>query len=147
MEECEALCARIGIMVSGQLQCLGTAQHLKAKYGSGYQLRVKIESKRADPFKQWFFSEFKGATLLEDQVVNLKFRIPKSQRSLAQIFRSIESAKVERGIVDYSCSETTLEQIFIQFAKAQTEETGAVAGLTDIQVSSEEGAVHVDKKQ
>lgn len=33
MEECEALCQRIGIMVSGRLRCLGTAQHLRSVYG------------------------------------------------------------------------------------------------------------------
>ena len=32
MEECEALCTKIGIMVSGRLQCLGSVQHLKHKY-------------------------------------------------------------------------------------------------------------------
>ena len=33
MEECEALCARIAIMVSGRLRCIGSAAHLKARYG------------------------------------------------------------------------------------------------------------------
>ena len=35
MEEAEALCTRIGIMVKGQLQALGSPQHLKMKFGSG----------------------------------------------------------------------------------------------------------------
>ncbi|KAJ3594857.1 hypothetical protein NHX12_004162 [Muraenolepis orangiensis] len=29
MEECEALCTRLAIMVNGSFQCLGTTQHLK----------------------------------------------------------------------------------------------------------------------
>ena len=29
MEECEALCGRIGIMVNGAFQCLGSIQHIK----------------------------------------------------------------------------------------------------------------------
>ena len=37
MEECEALCQRIGIMVGGKFKCLGSAQHLKSKFGLGYQ--------------------------------------------------------------------------------------------------------------
>jgi ATP-binding cassette, subfamily A (ABC1), member 3 len=41
MEEAEALCTRIGIMVNGQLQCLGTTQHLKSKYGTGFEVEVK----------------------------------------------------------------------------------------------------------
>ena len=40
MEECEALCQRIGIMVGGVLRCLGSAQRLRSKYGSGYQLEI-----------------------------------------------------------------------------------------------------------
>ena len=34
MEEAEALCHRLAIMVHGQFQCLGTIQHLKAKYAA-----------------------------------------------------------------------------------------------------------------
>src|SRR5690606_9141927 len=29
MEECQALCNRLGIMIDGQLRCIGTPQHLK----------------------------------------------------------------------------------------------------------------------
>ncbi|CAG5059697.1 unnamed protein product, partial [Parnassius apollo] len=32
MEECEALCSRLTIMVNGRFQCLGTPQHLKNKF-------------------------------------------------------------------------------------------------------------------
>ena len=42
MEEAEALCQRIGIMVKGQLRALGTKQHLKSKFGSGYELCIKL---------------------------------------------------------------------------------------------------------
>jgi ATP-binding cassette subfamily A (ABC1) protein 3 len=44
MEECEALCPRIGIMANGRLRCLGSAQHLKDKFGQGYQVEMKAES-------------------------------------------------------------------------------------------------------
>ena len=43
MEECEALCTRLGIMVNGQFQCLGNIQHLKSKYGNGYSLVIKTK--------------------------------------------------------------------------------------------------------
>lgn len=41
MEECEALCPRIGIMANGRLRCLGSAQHLKDKFGQGFQVELK----------------------------------------------------------------------------------------------------------
>jgi len=43
MEECEALCPRIGIMANGRLRCLGSAQHLKNKFGQGYQVEMKVQ--------------------------------------------------------------------------------------------------------
>jgi ATP-binding cassette subfamily A (ABC1) protein 3 len=41
MEEVEALCHRVGVMMNGKLQCLGSIQHLKAKFGGGYVVEVK----------------------------------------------------------------------------------------------------------
>lgn len=42
MEECQALCNRVGILVSGRLQCLGSTQHLKSKFGQGYSVDVRL---------------------------------------------------------------------------------------------------------
>jgi ABC-type multidrug transport system ATPase subunit len=42
MEECEALCPRIGIMAGGILRCLGSAQHLKTRFGQGYQVEMRL---------------------------------------------------------------------------------------------------------
>jgi len=42
MEECQALCSRLAIMVNGRLLCLGSPQHIKNKYGDGYTLILKI---------------------------------------------------------------------------------------------------------
>ncbi|KAK8749806.1 hypothetical protein OTU49_015556, partial [Cherax quadricarinatus] len=44
MEECEALCSRIIIMAKGTLRCVGSTGHLKAKFGQGYSLQVKLRT-------------------------------------------------------------------------------------------------------
>jgi len=41
MEECEALCTKIGIMRAGRLRCLGSVQHLKNRFGAGYVLQLR----------------------------------------------------------------------------------------------------------
>jgi ATP-binding cassette, subfamily A (ABC1), member 3 len=69
MEECEALCRRIGIMANGRLRCLGSAQHLKSKFGTGYQIEMKCKGLERDDGD---YSDYK-ATLAnfkanEDQV-------------------------------------------------------------------------------
>lgn len=48
MEECEALCSRVGIMVGGVLRCLGSCQRLRSRYGLGYQIEILMEFPEAD---------------------------------------------------------------------------------------------------
>lgn len=43
MEDCEALCSRIMILVNGKSKCLGTAQHLKNKFCKGFELKIKLK--------------------------------------------------------------------------------------------------------
>ncbi len=43
MEECEALCDNLGIMLNGQLKCFGSINHIKEKYGDGYRLVIKCK--------------------------------------------------------------------------------------------------------
>lgn len=41
MNEAQALCTRMGIMVGGQLRCIGSPQHLKTRFGNHLELEVK----------------------------------------------------------------------------------------------------------
>ena len=47
MEECEALCTKLVIMVNGQLKCIGSIQHLKSRFGRGYTLMMKVSGTNA----------------------------------------------------------------------------------------------------
>lgn len=42
MEEAEALSTKIAIMVDGQIKCLGPVQHIKSKFGKGYEIEIKV---------------------------------------------------------------------------------------------------------
>lgn len=44
MEEADILGDRIGIMVRGSLQCVGTSLRLKSRFGSGYRVSVRVHS-------------------------------------------------------------------------------------------------------
>jgi ABC-type uncharacterized transport system ATPase subunit len=44
MEECEALCNRMAIMVGGQFMCMGEVQYLKQKFGRGFTVMVKLRA-------------------------------------------------------------------------------------------------------
>lgn len=44
MEEIEALCTRLTIMVNGEFKCLGSTQYLKNKFFRGFLLTLKISN-------------------------------------------------------------------------------------------------------
>lgn len=62
MEEAEVLCSKIGIMVGGRLQCFGSNQHLKARFGSGYQLEGRLKGPSPaevdQAFQHWQLRQF-----------------------------------------------------------------------------------------
>nr|XP_049698966.1 cholesterol transporter ABCA5 [Helicoverpa armigera] len=200
MEEADALCSRVGIMVKGGLRCIGSTQHLKNLYGAGYTLEMKIgnsnqkstmmetESLSPSPLRsnenspslgeadeggsgggsvcaeaegeaeavdasihtplvagtpppprlQHHRTEsgggganaeaaialvgqiFPAAVLEESFAERLVFSVPQSAvSSLARCFQQIEDAKEKLNIVEYSFSQTTLEQVFLKFAQSE----------------------------
>ena len=43
MEEAEALATKLGIMVQGSFKCFGSTNHIREKYGSGYEIELIIQ--------------------------------------------------------------------------------------------------------
>ena len=210
MEECDALCTRIGIMVGGVLRCLGSGQRLRSKYGHGYQVEIKfnipspemmsdecrkilvsinvpVTDKDLEHFdltraqmEQFFkanskafwvervcrdgngsdlfaslegtsavgikllanFSIFETAfdaltaflvknfgtfSIKERQTNKVRLTLPStladgSKRALSSLFGMLEASKAELSMQEYSISQTSLEQIFNEFASQQDEE-------------------------
>jgi len=92
MDECEALCPRIGIMANGKLRCLGSAQHLKTKFGQGYQLELKVLSAKKDDedFKTHMLAlaRFKGTVTDVEAVspdADVFFNLQESSNALQQL--------------------------------------------------------------
>ncbi|KAH0500847.1 Retinal-specific ATP-binding cassette transporter [Microtus ochrogaster] len=114
MEECEALCTRLAIMVKGTFQCLGTIQHLKYKFGDGYIVTMKIKSPKdgllpdLNPVEQFFQGNFPGSVQRERHHSMLQFQV--SSSSLARIFQLLLSHKDSLLIEEYSVTQTTLDQ-------------------------------------
>uniref|UniRef100_H2YP09 ABC transporter domain-containing protein n=1 Tax=Ciona savignyi TaxID=51511 RepID=H2YP09_CIOSA len=125
MDEADALCSRVGIMVKGQLQCLGSTQHLKNKFGQGYSLELKVQqhvdTNNQDQIKVFVENLFgEGVTQTDHFAHRFVYKIPQEgMPSLSKIFSSLEQAKTELGIEEYSFSQSTLEQVFLQFARKQ----------------------------
>jgi len=119
MEEAEELCTNIGIMIKGKMECSGSPQELKERFGEGYQLDVKVPVAKVTEFKAFLGKLFSETELVEEHLGRMTYKIPKNQITLAALFGSFEENKRALEIEDYSISQTTLEQVFISFAKRQ----------------------------
>nr|XP_014349980.1 PREDICTED: ATP-binding cassette sub-family A member 1-like isoform X2 [Latimeria chalumnae] len=124
MEECEALCTRMAIMVNGEFKCLGSIQHLKNRFGDGYTVMVRVSGSPPDlkPVQDFIESFFSGSTLKEKHHNTLQYQLSSSENSLSKIFSAFTQNKDRLKIEDYSVSQTTLDQVFVNFAKQQSEE-------------------------
>ena len=116
MEEADALCDRIGIIVKGELQCIGSSQHLKDKFGSGYVLEVKLSlpsssgsattaladrGATAARVKAEIGAVLPGAVCVEEFYNRFVFSVPKKElTSLGTVF-----AELDRGLWPFASRE------------------------------------------
>uniref|UniRef100_A0A8C7U3C1 P-type phospholipid transporter n=1 Tax=Oncorhynchus mykiss TaxID=8022 RepID=A0A8C7U3C1_ONCMY len=124
MEECEALCTRMAIMVNGRFRCLGSVQHLKNRFGDGYTIILRVAGPDPDlpPVMKFIESKLPGSTLKEKHRNMLQYQLSSSLTSLAHIFSILAKNKDLLRIEDYSVSQTTLDQVFVNFAKDQSDD-------------------------
>ncbi|XP_019867946.2 phospholipid-transporting ATPase ABCA3-like [Aethina tumida] len=130
MEECEALCTRIAIMVNGNFKCLGSTQHLKNKFAGGYTLIIKIKKlsdsrgvhhSTTGPAEDFVKTNFPGAKLRERHQELLTYYITDTSLPWSKMFGILERAKHNDtlNIEDYSIGQSSLEQVFLTFTKLQ----------------------------
>ncbi|XP_050394470.1 ATP-binding cassette sub-family A member 2 [Patella vulgata] len=125
MEECEALCSRLVIMVNGKFKCLGSIQHLKNKYGEGYTFSIRIKGpdfERNQRNVQRFIERKMPDACLKEQHYNLlQYELKTANVSLSYLFSILEEAEQDLAVEDYSVSQNTLDNVFINFVKQQME--------------------------
>ena len=124
MDECEALCNRLVIMVGGRFQCIGSLQHLKSKFGKDFMLKIQMnrhagEFDEAKLLQQYLNDKFPGCVLVSLQHGQLHYSIPETNVTWPVLFNALEEVKNDSAyqMEDYSICQTTLEQIFIDFAR------------------------------
>ncbi|XP_032594289.1 phospholipid-transporting ATPase ABCA3 isoform X2 [Drosophila grimshawi] len=212
MEECEALCTRLAIMVNGEFKCIGSTQHLKNKFSKGLILKIKVKRTKGLPRRSLHTDSsrirasngsitsdnsaaptpiaysnhslaFKDAQSSDEQYAGNNNDIRSARRSISfnrnsdeitvanqlaqqdinkvkefvnlefpqsilqdeyqgmltfyialhgvkwsQIFGLMERNRHDLNVEDYSISQTTLEEIFLEFAKYQREDPRSMKG-------------------
>lgn len=121
MEECEALCTKLAIMVNGEFKCLGSTQHLKNKFSKGFILTVKAgreDAETLEAVKDSVQKMFPSAELKEKYMDISTFHITASDLKWSQVFAGMAQMKEEMGLADYALTQTSLENVFLFFTKS-----------------------------
>lgn len=125
MEEAAALSTRMGIMVAGQLRCLGSQQHLKERFGKTVYVEIAGCPTAATATNgvahavSTMQASFSGVQIQaqSDKAATLAIgNADGSTVSLADLFDTMLTLR-QGGISDFTVSQCTLDQIFIQQAK------------------------------
>ncbi|XP_010209827.1 PREDICTED: ATP-binding cassette sub-family A member 10-like [Tinamus guttatus] len=124
MEEAEAVCDRVAIMVSGRLRCIGSIQYLKNKFGKGYVLEIKVkDTERTDLLHAEILRIFPSAARQERFPSLLVYKVPMEDAlPLSQSFTKLEEAKRTFNLEEYSFSLNTLAQVFLELSREQEKE-------------------------
>ncbi|XP_064467747.1 phospholipid-transporting ATPase ABCA3-like isoform X2 [Ornithodoros turicata] len=127
MDECEAVCDRIAIMVAGRLQCLGSLQHLKQKMGQGYTLTFKMAFKdelQRPAFETAVHNAFPGIKQTEYHQGLYEFHIS-DVLPWSELFKRIGELRKQFALENVFVSDTTLEKILVGLARKALEASEA----------------------
>lgn len=121
MQEAEALCTRVAIMVKGEFVCLGSVQHLKNKYLDGYSVDIFCKSSASDAVVDDVETEvlysLPGCRVSERHGRFLRFEVANvSCMGLGTCFRRLQEIKnnPDLHVENYSVSQCSLEHVFVK---------------------------------
>lgn len=127
VQESEILCDRITVLCQGAMKCINSPHHLKEKYAQGYTVSIKIRDlseldmiHKLPEFKEAITSEFKPGTyvLKEESKGWLYYQIKDRTLLWSEIFSKMERLKTKQDILaEYIITETSLEEVFLAFAR------------------------------
>ena len=87
-----------------------------------YLLHVGGADHNTTDLKRFIDQSFPGSLLKDEHEGFIHYQLKGNQSSWARVFGILETAKEKYNIEDYSVSQTTLEQVFLNFAKYQKED-------------------------
>ncbi|KAL1475491.1 hypothetical protein MTO96_019608 [Rhipicephalus appendiculatus] len=133
MQQCEVLCDRIAIMLSGQLECIGTVDELKSKFGRGYTITIRLrqdtfdDSEYQEDLTQDMKAEFHGCQLDHSFQGVLEYRIATTYTTWSEMFSKMAVIRKKYRFKEFYVCDTTLEQIFVSYARKQINFSKAMA--------------------
>jgi ATP-binding cassette subfamily A (ABC1) protein 3 len=125
MEEADVLADRIAIMSQGKLRCCGSSLFLKSRYGVGYYLtlvRNQENLKNTKKIEKFVTRHVDNAKIMNDFQGEVTFQLPSASSSqFSRLFEVLDEKFEKFGLLSYSMSATTLEEVFLRVARGDEE--------------------------
>ena len=130
MEEADAVCGRIAIVTKGKMQCIGSGQHLKNKFGTGYVITLLVKESRdaneAKTSSPTSTEQEEGRTEVEFFEVSRQWselQLEVTDRRMAQLFgTTCKRGEVQGLSVEYRCPTLDLGSAFTTLATVLSSE-------------------------
>ncbi|PAV67129.1 hypothetical protein WR25_05147 [Diploscapter pachys] len=100
MEEAEALCTQIAIMIYGKFRCYGSCQHIKSRYGRSFTMIVRPKSPKDHRTIKSIVKESYINSVIRDSNTNqITFEIPRDDSiKWSNLFEKMEETYTSVGI-------------------------------------------------
>eukprot|EP00915_Cephaloidophora_sp_WS-2016_P006722 GHVH01009080.1.p1 GENE.GHVH01009080.1~~GHVH01009080.1.p1 ORF type:complete len:1936 (-),score=260.13 GHVH01009080.1:1324-7131(-) len=134
MDEAEYLSDRVGIMASGILMACGRRHHLKLACNSGYTITMAKSAKMTsacDASLHEFVEELIPDAVLRSDIANeIVYNVPfASIRQLTKVVETLEEDAEDRGVVDFSVSVASIEDVFLKVGAHGESKVGDIKAL------------------
>ncbi|KAJ8599123.1 hypothetical protein CTAYLR_006346 [Chrysophaeum taylorii] len=133
MDEVEALCDRIMILVKAKARCLGTIQHLIQTRGKHFE--VSLTAADVEDAKRVVVETLPLAVLDDEHGGFLQYNVPYENMSVGKAFGAFEKAD---AIQDYSIAQPSLESVFIRCVKEHSAAGTSLTMVADALADKEE---------
>ncbi|XP_037513399.2 phospholipid-transporting ATPase ABCA3-like [Rhipicephalus sanguineus] len=119
MQQLEFTCDRLAIMVDGQLQCVGTIEHLRDKFGQGMVMKIQLAASEIDrniEVQPVMTALFPDSRMICYHQGLLSFEMTE-KRPWSEVFSSVDLLMQGFQCEYVLVSEATLEEVYMAFAK------------------------------
>ncbi|KAH8098506.1 ATPase [Aureococcus anophagefferens] len=140
MVEADVLCDRIGIMVKGQLECLGTPRQLKDQHASGYELAVKLDDRACASPGAWTeainrVTAFATATFAPEHAIALARAAKRAKFPTSKARISAALAAADASLLTYEVSGASERGLLAKAFRAFDAAARADLGIAEFSVA------------
>ena len=128
LDEAEALCDKVSIMIHGCVYAIGSPEELANKFGSDFKIDVLLNDDSTElknRVHEFIMSRIPTAKNPIDRLNSRMYTVPSRDITLLDLFNVLDECMSRGvGLKSYTCSSSTLERVFLEIILLSTKANG-----------------------